>query len=292
MKKILVVILLMMCLFVTSCKKDDIDQPEPDDNKIVLPDLSGKSRAEIAEIMKDYEVQYTFKFANQIIENDTFLDLFVSYNNGLLKAGDKVEKNTKLQIFTTVLPLTSNYSKKLKMDFDYTGKSYLKDGIGQVELVSISDGDTATFRDPYSDTPNKTFKVRFLGIDTPETHGPATETYTGQDPWGKAASDYTKKRLNNAKTIVLEAEYGIDGKHTTPTEETYGRYLGFVWVDGVLLNLEIVEQAYSNSTLESTNCNKLYKDYFMEAWIEAIKTGRRFHGEIDPGYNYETGYFK
>ena len=40
-----------------------------------------------------------------------------------------------------------------------------------------------------------------------------------------------------------------------------GRYLGFVWVDGVLLNLELVELAYTNSTLSSTRCPEIYKEY-------------------------------
>ena len=69
--------------------------------------------------------------------------------------------------------------------------------------------------------------------------------------------------------------------------ETYGRYLGFVWVDGELLNLEIIEQAYSNSTLNKSK----YKDIFMEASINSMKTGRRFFGETDPKYDYENRRF-
>ncbi len=282
MKRILVLLISIVTLFVTSCSS----------NKIKLPDLSGKSRAEIEEIMKEYDINYKFYFADKIIENDTFLDTFVSYNKGEYKIGSRFPKDQILQIYTTVLPLNPTLSKKLEMDFEYEGKSFLKDGIGQVELVSVSDGDTATFRDPNSDDPNFTFKVRFLGVDTPETHGPQTPTYSGEDPWGLAASRYTKNKLNNAKTIVLEAETDLFGNHTTPTEETYGRYLGFVWVDGVLLNLELVELAYTNSTLASSNCSDLYKEYFLLASIEAMKTGRRFHGEIDPEYDYVNGRFK
>ena len=77
------------------------------------------------------------------------------------------------------------------------------------------------------------------------------------------------KNLNvlpkNAKTVVLESELDISGKYSKPTTETYGRYLGFVWVDGVLLNLELVELAYTNSTLSSTRCPEIYKEYFLQA---------------------------
>ena len=92
--------------------------------------------------------------------------------------------------------------------------------------------------------------------------------------------NYTKNILQNAKTIVLEAE----GART----ENYGRYLGFVWVDGVLLNLQIIEEAYSNSTLN----NSKYASYFSTASLEVSKTGRRFFGETDPNYDYNRKEFK
>lgn len=156
------------------------------------------------------------------------------------------------------------------MDFEYEGKSFINDGVGEVELVKCVDGDTAWFRDKIT---GDEFKLRFLGIDTPETHA-------GEDAWGLEAADFTEKRLTEAKTIVLESE----GSKT----ETYGRYLGFVWVDGELLNLQLVEEAYTNSTLS----NSKYQQYFLEALTEAMKTGRRFHGEIDPNYDYTNKCFK
>ena len=159
--------------------------------------------------------------------------------------------------------------KNLKMNFEYEGKSFLTDGIGEVTLVSATDGDTARFKDVVT---GQVFKVRFLGIDTPET-------YAGEDPWGLAASRYTKNRLTNANTIVLESEGAIT--------DTYDRYLAFVWVDGILLNLELIDEAYTNSTLSSSK----YKEVFLKASFAAMSTGRRFYGELDPEYNYEIGKF-
>ena len=203
-------------------------------------------------------------------ENNTTddLDKFVKYN-GSYKGGSTFPLGNFLTIYTTVLPLYPHLYKELEMDFEWEGKSFIDDGVGEVELVYATDGDTATFKDKIT---GESFRLRFLGIDTPETHA-------GEDPWGLDASEYTKKRLENATTIVLEAE----GART----ETYGRYLGFVWVDGELLNLEIIEQAYSNSTLSKSK----YKDVFMEASIYSMKTGRRFFGETDPKYDYENRRF-
>ena len=65
--------------------------------------------------------------------------------------------------------------------------------------------------------------------------------------------------------------------------ETYGRYLAFVWIDGKLLNLEIVQEAYSSSTLSSKS---KYFQVMVETMMQAKKTGRRVYGERDRNFNY------
>lgn len=261
MKKFIYSLIIVCILLISSCT--DLN------NKRILPDLTGKSRAQIEDIMKDADIDYIFKFSDQIIESSLDLDLFVSYN-GDYKAGDEIDANYQIYVYTTVLPLTYVIHDEVKMDFEYANKSFINDGIGEVELVYSIDGDTARFRDIVT---KEVFSLRFLGIDTPEST-------IDKDPWGKAASEYTRKKLEQAKTIVLEAE----GART----ENYGRYLGFVWVDGVLLNLQLVEQAYSNSTLN----NSKYAEYFLSASAHAKQTGRRFFGEIDPNYDYNRKEFK
>lgn len=257
MKKLFLLIISLVLLLVVGCEET-----------IILPNLEGMSREEITTIMQEYQIDYEFKIAYTIINSEDELDQFVEYGNGY-KGGDSFPLGQFLTIYTTVLPLTPHLYQELEMDFEWENKSFINDGVGEVELVYTTDGDTATFRDKITNT---TFRVRFLGIDTPETHA-------GEDPWGLASSDYTKERLENANTIVLESEGA--------RKDTYDRYLAFVWVDGKLLNLEIIEQAYSNSTLN----NSKYKEIFMEASITAMKTGRRFFGEIDPAYDYENERF-
>lgn len=261
MKKFIFSLIILFILLISSCT--DVD------NKKVLPDLTGKSRVQIETIMEDADIDYVFKFSNQIIESSLDLDLFVSYN-GDYKAGDEIDANYQVYVYTTVLPITYEIHDEVKMDFEYEGKSFINDGIGEVELVYSIDGDTARFKDVIT---GETFSLRFLGIDTPEST-------IEKDPWGMAASEYTRKKLSSAKTIVLESE----GART----ENYGRYLGFVWVDGVLLNLQLVEQAYSNSTLN----NSKYEECFSLASSYAKKTGRRFYGETDPNYDYDRKEFK
>lgn len=266
MKKLVLLVTLLLSFLFTSCTVTT--------GTIKLPDLTGMSREEIKKEMEERNIEYVFRFEKTIIYNVSELDKFVSYGNGL-KIGDYVDdylKNgDKVIIYTTVLPLSKKYSPSFTLEEDWTGKSFINDGIGEVLLDYVVDGDTAWFTDIVS---GQNIKVRFLGIDTPETKA-------GEDPWGLAASNYTKQRLENATTIVLEADGAI--------KDTYGRYLGFVWVDGILLNLEVIEEAYSNSTLSKSK----YSEIFLKASIDSQITGRRFFGsEIDPNYDYEARRFK
>ncbi|MFH5881946.1 thermonuclease family protein [Liberiplasma polymorphum] len=148
---------------------------------------------------------------------------------------------------------------------EYEGKSFIADGIGVVELFRCVDGDTAHFREG-----QETFSVRFLGIDTPES------TYRF-DPWGKEASAYVCDRLENAETIVLEAD------PSTNRMDNNGRYLAFVWYDGRLINLEVIEQAYSTA---QGVLNLRYGSIMMDAFYEAQNSRRRIFGETDPNFDY------
>lgn len=87
------------------------------------------------------------------------------------------------------------------------------------------DGDTAYFI-----IDDEEVKFRFLAIDTPES----VSTTKKVEPYGKEASDYTCEKLTNANEIVLEYE---DSNKT----DKYGRSLAWIWVDGALLQKELLE---------------------------------------------------
>jgi endonuclease YncB( thermonuclease family) len=159
------------------------------------------------------------------------------------------------------------YTQQTTLERDYAGKDFFQHGIGVVTLVSVADGDTATFRTATSDP----FRVRFLGIDTPES------TYR-IDPWGKAASDYTANRLLNATTIVLEAEGNSPLLDSTGT-----RYLAWIWVDGKLLNLELIEESFTTSKGVS---GSKYADVLFAADMRTQTKGKRIWGERDPNFDY------
>lgn len=255
-------VLLLLGIILTSCQKD---------STVVLPNLEGLTYEQIEYKMEKYDLRYVFKHTDDIIYSNDDLGMFRYYGDGL-KAGDVLDAGSFIRIYTTVWPLTINRTHEVQMDFKLEkNQSFLETGKGKVRLLRTIDGDTAHFIDPYTTSSDNEVKVRFLGIDTPEST-------MENDPWGKAASQYTKQILSNASEIILESEGG--------QKDTYGRYLAWVWVDGKLLNLMIVQQAYSNSTAPLSS---KYGEIMLEVSAQVSKTGRRFFGEIDPNYDYEKG---
>lgn len=164
------------------------------------------------------------------------------------------------------IELNTDYTDALVMDFSYSDSDFIADGVGEVTLTRCIDGDTAIFTEG-----STSFSVRFLGIDTPES------TYKF-DPWGKAASHFTCEKLENATTIVLEWDNGAE----TRTDGN-DRYLSWVWYDGRLLNLELVEEALTGS--KGVGGLK-YQNIFYQAEFKTQDTDRRIWGEVDPDFDY------
>lgn len=110
------------------------------------------------------------------------------------------------------------------------------------EIVTFSscvDGDTA--RVIYN---NEEIKIRFLAIDTPEVKHPKK----GTEPFGKEASNYTCKRLKEAKKITIEFDSNSD------KQDKYDRYLVWIYIDNSLLQKELVSKGLAKVAY-------LYGDY-------------------------------
>ncbi|MBR0094185.1 MAG: thermonuclease family protein, partial [Synergistaceae bacterium] len=85
-------------------------------------------------------------------------------------------------------------------------------GIVAGVVARVVDGDTAVIR-----VDGKERRVRFLGVDTPETVHPTK----GVQPYGKEASNFTKDSLNG-RQVWLEYD-------KSPTDR-YNRDLAYVWL--------------------------------------------------------------
>ena len=152
--------------------------------------------------------------------------------------------------------------------------------VGAATLKSTTDGDTANFEVAgYAET----VKLRFLGINTPESTAKV-------EPWGKKASLFVKHILEAATTIVL-----INDVNAFEERDSSGnRHLGFIWykpsaeADFRLLNLEIVEQCYSRNFLFTDSTIAPYREKFEQAAARGVECGYRVYGANDPGYDYST----
>ena len=173
-----------------------------------------------------------------------------------------------------------------RLALDYKDKSFLTDGIAKVSLETAIDGDTAHFKE---EGVKETIKCRFYGVDTPESTGDI-------EPYGKAASNFTKEKLKKADkdgTIVISVP---SDTYTKPSFDSTGsRYLALVWInedvkncdykDLELLNLLLVQEGYSD--VKNASQIERLEPIFREAWQQAqdLKLNM-FSGEDDPLYNY------
>ena len=187
-------------------------------------------------------------------------------------------KKTLNIIFTSLLLLVGvsacgksddfvDYVAQTKLEQDYAGKEFFRDGIGEVTLERCVDGDTAHFK-----SNGRLLKVRFLGIDTPESTGAI-------EPYGKKAANYTASFLKNAKTIVIQS----DG-NKPEADSTGDRYLGWVWADGKLVNLAVVQKGYS---FAKGYIDTRYEDVLYKADRQASeKKWNIWSGKKDDLFNY------
>lgn len=182
-------------------------------------------------------------------------------------------------------------SDSSRLTVDYKGHNFLEDGVGQVTLKTTIDGDTAHFYNAPDGEENRSevIKIRFGGIDTPESTGRVEE-------YGRGASNFTKEKLEEAAengTIVITTASAV---YDTPKFDSTGeRYLGLVWVNTEkkdcdydelsLLNLWIVQEGWSY--VKNVAEIPLYADNFYAAEQQSRDYKLNlFSGEPDPLFNY------
>ena len=98
-----------------------------------------------------------------------------------------------------------------------------------VKVVRVVDGDTIQV----CCIGWKREKVRYIGVDTPETHHPMR----GVEPYGMEAAEANRK-LVDGKTVRLEFD--------VQQLDKYGRTLAYIYLeDGTFVNAWLVENGYA-----------------------------------------------
>ena len=116
----------------------------------------------------------------------------------------------------------------------------------EVKFSKCVDGDTANVI-----LKKKEIKIRFLAIDTPESVHPTK----GEEPFGKEASEYTCKKLTNAKKIEIEYDPKSD------KTDKYDRHLVWVYINDKLFQKELISKGYAKIAY-------LYGDYLYVSDLE------------------------
>jgi len=95
--------------------------------------------------------------------------------------------------------------------------------------IEVDDGDTFSAG---------RLNVRILGIDTPEIAHPEHGFFKGQ-PYGKQAAEYAARLLDRAEVI----------EYLPFRQDSYGRLLAHVFVDGELFGVKMIEAHLAYETV-------------------------------------------
>jgi micrococcal nuclease len=112
-----------------------------------------------------------------------------------------------------------------------------------VTVTRVVDGDTIEV----SPLIDGTSDVRLIGVDTPET-------YSGEEPCGPEASEFTASRLEGERVRLEFDEDKFD---------PYDRLLAYVWLDGKMFNETLVKEGYAS--VSTFPPNDKYESRFLAA---------------------------
>ncbi len=125
-----------------------------------------------------------------------------------------------------------------------------------VQVVRVIDGDTIQVCCVFGDQ----VKVRYIGVDTPETHHPMR----GVEPYGMEAAEANRK-LVDGKTVRLEFD--------VQQLDRYGRTLAYVYLEaGTFVNAWLVENGYA--MVMTIPPNVKHQELFLKLQQEAREAGR------------------
>jgi len=131
----------------------------------------------------------------------------------------------------------------------------------EVRVVGVVDGDTIEI----CCVRGKREKVRYIGVDTPETKHPRK----GVEPLGKEAAE-ANRRLVGGHHIRLEFDVG--------QRDRYGRLLAYVYLeDGTFVNAWLVRNGYAQVMTVPPNVR--YQELFLRLQREAREAGRGLWGQ-------------
>jgi len=122
------------------------------------------------------------------------------------------------------------------------------DGV-EIKCTRVIDGDTIEVKDEAGIK----YKVRYIGIDTPEVN----------EDYGDIATEKNKE-LVEGKIVKLEKDVSSTDK--------YGRILAYVYMEDIFINAYLVQEGYAQISTYPPDVK--YVDYFLELQQEAKENNK------------------
>lgn len=143
---------------------------------------------------------------------------------------------------------------------------------GLYQVTEFVDGDTIAI-----DMNGKTEKVRFIGVDTPETHDPRKAVQC----FGMAAANFTKQ-------LIGSQHVRLENDPTNTNRDRYDRLLRYVYLpDNTLVNAEIIRQGYG---FAYTGFPFTKTDDFIHFQTEARESKKGLWSQCSPVENQYGGF--
>ena len=196
--------------------------------------------------------------------------------SGLLCAcgaqGPQPIQTTPTNAANATLPALVDYAGQIELNLS---SDTVKE---KVTVKTFIDGDTVHFNVSSKVHPSGVLKGRFLAINTPESTGKIEE-------YGKAASAFTRQKLESATSIIIESD---DANWNA--DSTGDRYLIWVWyrTDESQpyrnLNIEILQEGLA---IANSSANNRYGSTCTTAINQARAYKYNVHsGQRDPDFFY------
>ena len=185
-------------------------------------------------------------------------------------------------LFSLLMLCSFAFAESPAEPVDYAGQLPFNRGSetvkAEVTVKTYVDGDTVHFYVDEQVVESGVLKARFLAINTPECTGKIEE-------YGKKAAAFTREKLSQAESIIVESDNG-----TWNVDSTGDRYLVWVWykLPGAAeyrnLNLEILQNGLC---IANSTANNRYGSICSSALSQARSLKLNvYSGQKDPDFYY------
>ncbi len=156
-----------------------------------------------------------------------------------MKSKNKVTSYFLIFLLMLLSFFGGSYYEKQKIKTQSAVPSGVSVSVSPVTVIEVSDGDTLKLSD------GKTF--RLYGVNAPEV----------KEPFFEEAKAFTKN-------LVLEKEISFEQEANYKVDK-FGRELGYVFIDGANLNIELVRNGLARVVLYEKRAKIKYQDELLSA---------------------------